>query len=496
MAAVLTPASERTGLGRRGLLSFAGSATSALLGFLLVVVVARGLGDADSGIVLQAMAVFMIALGFARFGMDSTAVWLLPRLMDDAPGLVRVTSWFLVGVAGVAGAVCAVVILVAAGLAAAAHPADPLPEAVRASAALLPVAAMLLAALAVSRALGRIAEYVLIGSVALPAARLLLVLAAITLGANLPAVLLAWALPATAALAVATAVLVAQLRGLREPAGAGGAPRFFGTDLPVRTLGFAGPRVVSAALEQTLLWVSVLVVGAVAGPAAAGVYGAASRFVAAGMVVDTAIRVVVAPLFSRLQHRGAEAEVGELHRTASTWLVLFSAPVFVLLAVFAPVALGVLGDDFAAGAAVLAVMCLGAVIAFLAGNVQTILLTAGRSGMAAANKAAVVAVNVALIPPMVAWWGIVGAAWAWTIACVLDAALAWLEVRFVLRQPVSLTAGLAAGAACLVAVGVPALVARVALGATPAGLAAAALVSAALLAAWCRLARVRLRPPG
>ncbi len=492
MTAVAAPLREERTLGRRSMLSFAGSATSALLGFLLVVVLARFLGDADSGIVLQAIAVLMIALGFARFGMDSTAVWLLPRLADDQPQQVRATSWFLIAVSGVAGTVCAAAVWIGAALAAEANPSDPLPAAIRISAVLLPFAAMLLTSLAVSRALGRIAEYVLIGSVGLPAARLLAVLAAMLLGLTLSGVVLAWALPAAAALAIALAVVARQMRGL----GYGRGARFFGTALPARTLGFAGPRVISAALEQMLLWISVLVVGAVAGPAAAGVYGAASRFVAAGMIVDSAIRVVFAPIFSRMQHRGAEHDVRELHRTATSWLVLFSAPVFILLAVFAPVALAVLGPDFVSGASTLAVMCLGALVAFLAGNVQTILLTAGRSGLAAINKAVVVAINVALIPPFVAAWGIVGAAWAWTIACVVDALLAWCEIRFVLRLRIAPAAGLFAFVVCLGSVGVPALLARLLLGPGFVGLVVAAGVGLALFAACCRLARARLRLPG
>lgn len=489
MTAVAAPVREQSALGRRSVLSFAGSATSALLGFLLVVVLARSLGDADSGIVLQAIAVFMIALGFARFGMDSTAVWLLPRLVDDRPQQVRATSWFLIAVSGVAGTVCAVAVAVGAGIAADADPADPLPAAVRISALFLPFAAMLLTALAVSRALGRISEYVLIGSVGLPAVRLLAVAAAALLGLTLSGVVLAWALPVAAALALALVVVSRQMRGIGGESHA----RFFATELPTRTLGFAGPRVVSAALEQMLLWVSVLVVGAVAGPAAAGVYGAASRFVAAGMIVDSAIRVVFAPLFSRMQNRGDEHEVRELHRTATGWLVLFSAPVFLLLAIFAPVALSVLGPDFAAGASTLAVMCLGALVAFLAGNVQTILLTAGRSGLAAVNKTIVVAVNVALIPPLVASWGIVGAAWAWTVACVIDALLAWCEIRFVLRLRLAPNAGLYAFAVCLISVGIPALLARLVLGPTLAGLGVAAAVGVVVFAVWCRVSRGRLR---
>src|SRR5699024_6849766 len=78
---------------------------------------------------------------------------------------------------------------------------------------------------------------------------------------------------------------------------------FRGSGLSARIGRYAAPRVVSESLSQLLVWLDVLIVGAIAGPAAAGVYGAATRIAAAGSLVDQAIRVVVAPIFSRLLHR-------------------------------------------------------------------------------------------------------------------------------------------------------------------------------------------------
>lgn len=55
-------------------------------------------------------------------------------------------------------------------------------------------------------------------------------------------------------------------------------------------------------MEQATIWLGVLLVGILAGPAAAGVYGGASRFVQAGLIIDSAIRVVVSPRFSAMLH--------------------------------------------------------------------------------------------------------------------------------------------------------------------------------------------------
>jgi O-antigen/teichoic acid export membrane protein len=239
--------------------------------------------------------------------------------------------------------------------------------------------------------------------------------------------------------------------------------------------------------------VGVILVGSLAGPAAAGLYAAASRFAGSGMIVDAAIRVTVSPLFSRLIHRRADAELEDVYSKATCWLVLFSAPVFMMMAVFSPLALSLLGHGFVAAGNVLVIMCTGAMITLLAGNIHSVLLMSGRSGLAATNKAIVVAVNVLLILVLTPLWGIEGAALGWAIACLLDAMLAWAEVRILLGIRVGLSAGLPPLLGTLITIGIPSVLARWLLGPTYAGLGLALAVGAALFVAWCLLDRNRLR---
>ena len=135
----------------------------------------------------------------------------------------------------------------------------------------------------------------------------------------------------------------------------------------------------------------------------------------------------------------------------------------------------------------------GAIVTFLAGNIHSVLLMSGRSGLAALNKAIAVAVDVALLLLLVPHWGITGAAVAWAAACLLDAALATVEVRFVLGLPLSSASGLRPLLAALVTVGAPALAARLVLGPTWAGLAVAAATGGVLLLVWGRADARRLR---
>jgi len=482
------PTAARRELARGGALSFFGAATSAALGLVVIVVLGRMLGDAGAGVVLQTIAVFTIALGVARFGMDSTVLWILPRLSDDLPSQVRRTAWSLVAVSGIVGVLCAAVLIVGTSIIDAYTGGDPVAAAVRATAPFLPAAAMLLTGLAATRALGRVTAYVWVGNIALPAMRPVAIIAVVGLGAGLTGAAIAWAFPFVLALFLAYSVLAAITRRY----GPGEVLIFRRERIMQRSLRYALPRVASASLEQLLIWSSVLGVGVIAGAAAAGVYGAASRFIAAGMIVDAALRVVVSPMFSRLQNRGDQTELVELYRTATVWLVLFSTPVFLLLAVFAPVALSVVGPAFTAGEGVLAIMCAGALATLFAGNVHSVLLMSGRSGLAALNKLIVVIVTLALIVALTPAWGIVGAAIAWTVGSLLDAALAVIEVRLLLKLRISLLPGLYPFVVGAVCVGVPALLVRMVMGPTWSGLGIAAAIGFCCFAVWCRVESGRL----
>ncbi len=462
------------------------------MGLLLIIVLGRTLGDAGSGVVLQAIGAFSIALGVARFGMDSASVWILPRLLEDGRGHIRSTTIFLLTASAVVGGVCALVVFIGTLLIDEADPGDPVAEALRAIIWFLPVASVLLTALSATRGLGGVTAYVMIGNIGLPTMRPLFALLAIGLSSGVAAVSAAWALPLIPAVLAALIIVgfqVRQVAARREP-------EYLRSGIPGRTLRYALPRVVSSTLEQLLIWLAVIIVGAIAGPAAAGIYGAASRFVASGMIVDTALRVVVSPLFSRLQHRGDIRELEQVYRTATIWLMLFSTPVYLLLAVFSPVALSLLGGSFAEGEPVMVVMCLGAVVTFLAGNIHSVLLMSGRGGLAAMNKALAVATNIALLYVLVPFWGVTGAAVAWAVACLLDAVLATVQVRLLLRIRVSPIAGLRPLAIGVLGVGIPAILARLVFGATWLGLLVSAAIGLALLATWCLRDRERLHLDG
>lgn len=413
---------NRGEVARGGALSFVGAATSAAFGLGLTIGLARVLGDEGSGVVLQAMSVFAIVLALAKFGLDSTAIWLLPRVRVDDP-------------ASVPSALRTMVLLVVAVSVAVTLAFQPfisviwgqLPlvvESVRSVMWFLPAGALVLVLGAALRVVGDVRAYVVYGNVALPLLRFAAVLGVAAISSSVAAVALAWAAPTVPVVLLLALVVARRLKPLRQTQQAD-SPRRYGRDI----VKFAIPRTVSAGLEQALQWIDVLIVGLIAGSAAAGVYGGASRFVQAGLMVDAALRVVVAPRLSAALYRADRASVQELYGLASVWLVLFATPLYVVLACFAPVVLSALGPDFLTGSTALVLLCLGATVTFLAGNVHSVLLMSGRSGWAAFNKAMVLTINVVGNLVLVPVVGIVGAAVAWVLAMVVDAVLASFQVR-------------------------------------------------------------------
>jgi O-antigen/teichoic acid export membrane protein len=304
-------------------------------------------------------------------------------------------------------------------------------------------------------------------------------------------VTVAWAAPLVAALIAALVVLGFQVNRHERLANARGAWRV-DPILRKSVLTYALPRTLSAGLEQSIIWLGIIIVGVLAGSASAGIYGGASRFVAAGLIVDTALRMVVSTRFSTQLFAKKIRDVEALYQTAAIWLVLFSTPVYLVLAVFAPVVLGLLGPEFKAGSGALVILCAGAILTFTAGNIHSVLLMSGRSGWAAFNKAVVLVVNVVgnlLLVPLI---GINGAAISWALSMLIDAVLAAVEVRRFIGIRIWAPTIAYALLVPIAAFGIPALILRSTMGDTIVALVLTLAIGAIIFIAWCALDRKRL----
>lgn len=414
------------GVARSGAFAFVGAVVSAVAGLLLVIVLGRSYGAAGSGVMLQGIAAFTIALSLARGGLDTTSLWLLPRLRHDQPEQVRATVVAVLSVAGVLGLLAGLVLAAVGALAR--GRGEEVGLAVLMLAAALPIAAVMTVGLAAIRALGGIRAYVGISSIGIPLARPILVVLAALAGIGVPAVVLAWAAPLPVAAAIVLLILRRSVRRVERRTDRQRARRL-SPDLRVRMRRYAVPRAISAVLEQCLLWVDILLVGILAGPAAAGLYGAATRFANAGRIVSTALRIVVAPIYSRLLGDRQIGEVQRLYVDTSQWIVYFSTPVYLLLMIFPTTFLGLLGGEFDGAATALVILSVGVVVWLLGGNIHSVLLMSGHSAWGAIDKGVTLAALILGIWILTPQWGIEGAAWAWTLSMVVDVGLGAFQVQ-------------------------------------------------------------------
>lgn len=352
--------------------------------------------------------------------------------------------------------------------------------------AAVPVVVAMTLLLAALRCVRPIRAYVGVQFFLLPVARPVLVGAAALAGGGLLAGMTGWLVPAALAL-LACLTLVAGPLGVGRGATLRPEPQDWSAFWR-----FALPRAASAAIDAGNMWVGVLLTSVLAGPADAGVFGAVGRYILAGQLAMQGLRVAVSPQLSRLLGRGDRAAAAAVHRQLTTWGLVLSWPVYLLLAVFGLAFLQLFGPEFTAGAPAMTVLALAMLVNTGVGNVQSLLLMGGRSGLLVATLAGLL-VTVSLGLWLIPAHGATGAALAWALGIATENLTSVGCARAVIGEPLVDAAMLRAGAATVAGVGAAAAVGVLAGGRGIGGTAVAVAVLAAGCVGLLTLPRVRRR---
>lgn len=484
-------------VARGGALSLLGGAAFALLGFVLVLVVSHGLGAAGAGVFFEAVAIFMIVSRIAQIGADVGVLREMSRLvaLGRAADIRQTLLIGLVPVAVVSTAIGGALYLFAPAisrLVVKGSSPELLVSYVRLWAPFLVLAALTAVMLAAARGLGSLVPFVSIENVGKPALQPLLALLLLGLGLGTTALALAWAVPIAIGFAI-TAWWVAALV-------ARGAPAYGPLDL-TRSLAertrafwaFASPRALAAVFQAMAAWVDVLLVGALASARAAGIYAAASRLALMGVLFLRALILVLGPQISGLLARDLRQRAQIVYQVSTWWLTLLSWPLYILLALFAPVAVGVFGEGFGAGDRVLAVLAIGMLISMACGPVSVVLLMAGKSSWNLFNTILAASLGIALNLVLIPRYGVLGAAIAAATTVAANNLIPLAQVWGFLRlHPLGRGFLIVAGSA-LFAYGVGGGLARMMLGATPLALALSGALGTLVYVVLLRRARETLR---
>src|SRR5690606_9241426 len=225
----------------------------------------------------------------------------------------------------------------------------------------LPAIAVADVLLAACRGFGTMRPTVLLDGMLLPLSQLALVAAVALTGLSGTALPLAWALPYLPT--VVLAALALRGRAPRTPYLAG-----TGRDLWRHT----APRSAAGAIQAVFQRLDIVVVAALAGPAQAAVYTAATRFKVVGQLAGQGLARAAQPRLVRALADGDLGRARELYQATTMWLVLGTWPIWLGYAVLAPWLLGVFGPGYSSAAPVALVLAATMMAATACGMVDVV----------------------------------------------------------------------------------------------------------------------------
>jgi O-antigen/teichoic acid export membrane protein len=500
---------DLSALARGGALNLVGGAADAILGFLLVLVVTRGLGPVAAGPFFVAVALFKILSNTAELGADTGLMRMIPRyrVLDRIHDIRRSLVVGLGPVVVVATVLGTVAFVLAPQLSELLSRGDPgqISPYIRLLALFLPLSAVLTVSLAATRGFGTMLPAVAVDRIGRAGLQPLLVFAVIAAGFGSRAIALAWAVPIGIGMVAAVIWLLILLdraeRGVGPRSGPGVATRALAGEF----WRFTAPRGLAGFFHVSMLLRATLLLGALASTREAGIYAASTRYLLVGTLAGVAVLQVTGPKISELLASHDRDRAAVLYQTATAWLMVLVWPLYLTIAIFAPLLLDAFGPGFASGQAPLLILGLTMLVTTGTGPVDVVLLMGGKSSWNLLNTLVAVTLNVVLNIVLIPPFGIVGAAVAWSASLLVNNLAPLVQVRRFLGLHPFGPAFPRVALAALASFGAIGLVVRLVAGTSfPAFVLSVAISTAAYLAfLWMfrgalrlRVLRAALRPSG
>jgi O-antigen/teichoic acid export membrane protein len=168
-------------------------------------------------------------------------------------------------------------------------------------------------------------------------------------------------------------------------------------------------------IEQT----DIVIVGAILGARAAGLYGAAAKTASLVGLILISINAIAAPMFSALLAQGRRKDLQQLASAIAAWAFWPSCLLSIILATCAPLVLALFGPEFASAEWQLRILLIGQIVNAAAGSVGWLILLSGRQNVAARVYGSVALIHVVLLAVLTPVFGTVGAAAAATLTMSL-----------------------------------------------------------------------------
>lgn len=472
-------------LAKGGALNVAGSVAAVVLGLLLVVVVTRGLHAHGAGVFFEAVGLFSILASATQLGADTGLVRSISRFRAlGRTGDLRPLVVIALGpVLAIGTVLAAVVYLEAPRLVPLLMRGADIEDGVRflrILALFLPFAAATTVCLSGARGFGTMLPYVAIEQLVKPLLRPLLAIGVIAAGLGAGAVAVAWAVPVAIGFPIAVVALLVLLRRAEHRADHGVGPSGHIRALWREFWSFAAPRGMATLFQVSIIWLGILLIGALATTREAGIYAAASRFALIGLFALDAVRLAIAPQMSALLARKDLDRAQQLYQVGTWWLMVPSWPLYLLTAVFSPVLLRVFGSDFVAGQTALMILALAMLVNMGTGNVTVVLLMGGKSWWNLLNTFGALVINVGLSLVLIPRYGMTGAALAWSASILWENLVPLFQIRALFKLHPFGRGYLLVGGAALACYGVLGIAVRWLIGPTPMALVLTGIAGTAL----------------
>ncbi len=426
-------------IARGSALTGLGAVVSAVGGVALTLTVARAFVPELAGTFFASTTLFLIVATLAQLGTDIGLVRYLSAHSATGQGhrlreTLRVALLPVLAVSLCCAVALELLASPMAGWIGTAAVEDDARSMLRWLAPFVPIVAVYGALLAATRGLGSMRQTVGIDSVFRSLAQPGLVVLTVLAGGGPTAAVLAWVAPYVVGTAWCTAVLVLVDRegpAVASPPGASEAAAF-GRTLTRDFWSFTAARAVAGAVIMVWRRFDILLVAALAGPADAAVYTAATRFLVLGNLGIQAVLMTVSPQLARLFARHDNAGANRVFATSTLWTMVFSWPLYLVTAAAAGLVIPVFGAGYSAGTSSVVVLSVAMLVSTACGSVDAVLLMSGRSGLSLVNAVVTLAVNVGLDLVLIPRYGILGAAVGWACSIALRNVLALAQVRLLL----------------------------------------------------------------
>jgi O-antigen/teichoic acid export membrane protein len=414
---------ERGALARRSALNFSGLAAANALQFILVLMLARGLGQHDAGIFFESFAAVRLLAVLAAFGLDVTAIRQVSvaRARGEATGHVIRLAVVIAGSVSVAATVA---VFAAAPLAADAFGSGQLETVLRVMVVSLPAVVIQSVLIGATRGTGNMRPFVLVDQIADGVLRVVAIGGVLALGGGLTAT--AYAYTASALLTtVAAAISAAKLWGDQRP----------GMVRPWELIRFTSYQWGASVAGVGLLWADTLLLGLWRPPAEVAVYSIATRTVLAGMVFILPIGFAFQPVIGRMFTVGDRDGLRSMYSFATKWATIVGCPPLIFLALFAtPIITLLYQDSYTRGAWPLALLALGQTVNAATGPCGHVVTMVGRSDLVFRNSLFALVLNLALNLVLIPPYGMIGAGAAWGVSIAAWNVVRVLQVRRVLEM--------------------------------------------------------------